>query len=197
MSGCSVSPVAALSAQAEFNWLQTIVDNLIDGVLIVTMDGEWVYGNYIAHRICQQLNLGTLVSEVIPPSIWQVCQILLERDRSGCEHPVVIESEISLEHLAQYRVRVCWLQMEDAQRPYLLVTLEDRHKTASSRAISEVRQYGLTARQSDVWMLYRTGHTYREIATELFVTVNTVKRHMKDIHAKQKLIAAEHTNFRF
>ncbi|MBM0742408.1 helix-turn-helix transcriptional regulator [Phormidium sp. CLA17] len=171
--------------------LQEIVENLIDGVLIVTTTGEWVYGNYNAHRICQQLNVGQPTAEMVPQKVWQICQVFIANHQVLSEpttiEPVMVEAEITIELAVRYRVRVRWFRLEDTHSPHLLVTLEDCDQVARSRAIAEINQYGLTARQADVWLLHRTGHTYRDIATKLFVAINTVKRHMKDIYLKQKL----------
>jgi DNA-binding NarL/FixJ family response regulator len=71
-------------------------------------------------------------------------------------------------------------------QPYLLVTLEDCGEAARNRAIAEAHQYGLTSRQAEVWLLHRLGLSYRHMAAQLYVTPNTIKRHMKDIYAKQK-----------
>jgi DNA-binding CsgD family transcriptional regulator len=165
--------------------LQNIVESLVDGVLIVTMRGEWVYGNYKAHQICQQLNLGRPVPDSIPSAIWQICQVMFAKTSVGLERPTVIEGEVGGDGSPQYRVRVRWLQLEEMQRPYLLVTLEDRQEAARNRAIAEAYQYGLTPRQTEVWLLHGLGLTYRRMAEQLYVTPNTIKRHMKDIYANQ------------
>lgn len=171
--------------KAECDLLQSIVESLVDGVLIVTKQGEWVYGNYKAYQICQQLNLGKLMPSSIPGAIWQICQVIFAKN-SCLEKPTVIEGEVGLEGMTQYRIRVRWLQLEEMQHPYLLVTLEDRGEAARNRAIAESHQYGLTPRQAEVWLLHRMGLTYRTMAAQLYVTPNTIKRHMKDIYAKQK-----------
>jgi DNA-binding CsgD family transcriptional regulator len=163
------------------------MDGLIDGILIVSRDGEWVYGNDMAYQICQELNLGLPVPGPIPHPIWQVCQVLLEPKKAGPNFVPLAEAEIQRSPSLRYRVRVRWLQLQEANQPYLLVTLEDIYQTVRCKALAEIQHYGLTARQSEVWLLYRTGFSYREIANQLFVTLNTVKRHMKDAYAKQKL----------
>ena len=42
----------------------------------------------------------------------------------------------------------------------------------------------LTEREEEVFALLATGHTNREIASELFVTVGTIKAHTSNIYAK-------------
>ncbi len=177
--------------KTECDFLQSIVESLVDGVLIVTKQGEWVYGNYKAHQICQQLNLGKPVPGSVPSAIWQICQVMFARNSCGLERPTVIEGEVSPEGMTQYRIRVRWLQLEEMQHPYMLVTLEDHGEATRNRAIAESLQYGLTPRQAEVWLLHRMGLTYRSMAAQLYVTPNTIKRHMKDIYAKQKCFGEE------
>jgi len=43
-------------------------------------------------------------------------------------------------------------------------------------------------RREDVWLLRRANHSYEEIAAKLYIAVNTVKRHLKSIHAKRKMV---------
>lgn len=180
------------SPKADCTLLQEIVENLMDGVLILTPTGEWVYGNVSAHRICQQLNLGQPTVETVPQKVWQMCQLFIANHQTSgkpttLEQPVMLEAEITVELAVRYRIRVRWFRLEDTHSPHLLITLEDCYQAAWNRAIAEIYQYRLTARQADVWLLHCTGHTYRDIAIKLFVAVNTVKRHMKDIYLKQKL----------
>lgn len=170
--------------------LRSIVESLVDGVLVLTARGEWVYGNYKAHQICQQLNLGRPVPASVPSAIWQICQVMFTKNPAGLERPAVIEGEVGVEGMSHYRIRARWLQLEEMQQPYLLVTLEDCSEAARNRAIAEAHQYGLTPRQAEVWLLHRLGLTYRNMAAQLYVTPNTIKRHMKDIYAKQKCCEA-------
>jgi DNA-binding CsgD family transcriptional regulator len=185
------------------HWLRSIVEHWTDGVLILTVNGDWIYTNAIAQQICNQLSNGQPTPGTVPRAVWQVCQLLLSTRGAGKGSPIVLESEVVLKSTSHYRVRVQWLHLAEAthedathedenathatlDNPYLLVTLEDCYQAMQNRAIAEAQQYHLTSRQSEVWLLYRTGHSYRDIATHLYVTLNTVKRHMKDIYAKQK-----------
>jgi DNA-binding CsgD family transcriptional regulator len=69
---------------------------------------------------------------------------------------------------------------------YILVNLEDCQQASRDRAVAEVKQYELTAREAEVWLLRRSGYSYREIAEQLYLSVNTVKQHLKHIYTKQK-----------
>ncbi len=167
--------------------LQGVLEGLTDGILILSEQGEWIYHNYYAYCICQRLHQGSGDTKKVPEVIWRNCEALLESRTLFPDQPVVIESEVTLNPSDVYRIRVRWLTLEDSSRPYLAVLLEDRRQSMQSRAIAEAILYDLTPRQADVWLLRRAGFSYQQIAMELFITLNTVKRHLKDIRLKQKL----------
>lgn len=166
--------------------LQGVLEGLTDGVLILTEQGNWVYGNYYAHCICQQLNPSPLSAHTVPDSIWQICEALIDSRDLYPTQPIILESELVLTRAQKFRIRVRWLPLQDAQHPYLLVLIEDRYQSTQHRAIADVQQYGLTPRQAEVWLLYCMGNSCREIASELYISVNTVKKHLKDIHLKRQ-----------
>lgn len=51
----------------------------------------------------------------------------------------------------------------------------------------ECAKYGLTPREAEVWILRQQKKSYKQIASELFITVDTVKKHFKSIFAKREL----------
>jgi DNA-binding CsgD family transcriptional regulator len=67
------------------------------------------------------------------------------------------------------------------------VTLEDRKQSTQKAAIAEAKKYDLTPREAEVWLLRRAHYSYKEIAAKLYITVNTVKKHLKSVYAKQQV----------
>ncbi|MDX2243508.1 MAG: sigma factor-like helix-turn-helix DNA-binding protein [Leptolyngbyaceae cyanobacterium bins.302] len=181
----------APSTEMTPNLMQGVLEGLTDGVLILTHQGEWIYHNYYAHCICQKLNQGQPVLNQVPDAIWRNCLALIDSYELYPNQPVVIESEIELSRSQVYRIRVRWLVLEDSQRPYMMVLLEDRSKSIQNQALAEAMLYELTPRQAEVWLLYRAGFSYQQIATELYITLNTVKRHLKDARIKQKIALSD------
>lgn len=53
-------------------------------------------------------------------------------------------------------------------------------------AMAEMNQYKLTPREGEIWLLRRLGHSYKEISGTLYISVNTVRKHLKNIYAKRK-----------
>jgi DNA-binding CsgD family transcriptional regulator len=171
--------------------LQAVIEGFIDGILILSEKGEWIHANECARRICHQFTQGIVQSDRVPGEIWRTCQALMSSLNLYPNKTVIIEDEITTGNSTAYRVRAQWLTLKDNQRPCMLVTLEDRNQATQSIAIAEGQKFGLTPREADVWLRYRSNHTYKEIASELYITYNTVKKHMKNIHAKRQLVLAD------
>lgn len=180
--------------------LQGILEGMPDGVMIVAGDGVVVQSNSQAKALCKQLNqqfqqqLGRRLdshpeSEMIPASLSRLCDALLDSRHTFADTPeasshLAIEDDIELTPARKIRVRVQWLQQE-SDETRMLVILEDRYQSARRRAIAEGQRYGLSSRESEVWLYRCIGYTYKEIASELFIAIDTVKKHVKSINAKR------------
>ncbi|MEA5502103.1 helix-turn-helix transcriptional regulator [Halotia wernerae UHCC 0503] len=170
--------------QAEF--LQEILEGLGDGILILTAAGELVHANASAYHICCQINQGYFDSNSIPPVIWHLCQSLLDSQSLLSDKIIMLSDEILLEKSTIFRIRVRFLDLETFDIPCLLVTIENRYESMKNVAIAEIKKYELTPREAEIWCLYRSNYSYKEIAVKLYITLNTVKKHMKNIHAKRQ-----------
>jgi Bacterial regulatory proteins, luxR family len=171
--------------------LQEVLEGFIDGILILTEQGECIHANHCARRIFSQLTEGVSSVNSIPQEIWRVCQSLIESRELFPNQKMILESEIVKSDSVAFRVRARWLKLEHIKHPCLLVTLEDRYQSLQTIVTTDVHKYGLTPREAEVWLLYRANYSYKEIADELFITLNTVKKHMKNIHAKRKATCDE------
>ncbi len=178
--------VAPSQASKPSALLQAIIEGFVDGVLILTEQGEWIHSNQYARRICNQLLKCTAQNHSVPETIWHICESLIESRELFPSQRMIIEAEIDGDNFTVFRVRVRWLQLDENSCPYLLVTVEDRSQTTQKTAITEAKKYGLTPREAEVWLLRRANYSYKEIADKLYITLNTVKKHMKNVHAKQQ-----------
>ncbi|MEB3295285.1 MAG: helix-turn-helix transcriptional regulator [Synechococcales bacterium] len=194
-------------------FLLSVLEGLVDGILILRSTGDVVYANTIAQEICQRLfqttdlqtadfqaTPGAVVSPeparldppyVLPAEIWTICETLVQYEDLWCDRPFVLESDLTLvatQYLPQqhYRVRVQWLRMDDDAERCLMVRLEDQQQSWQSLAIAEVQKYGLTPREAEVWQLRRSNHSRKEIAAELHITLDTVKKHLCNIQLKRQ-----------
>ena len=166
--------------------MDAIITSWIDGILILTKTGELVRSNSIAKQICDRITQTD--SGQIPKEIWRTCRVLIQGCNEYTEGPVVAESELSVKPHEHFRIRARWFDLGDyGNNAYILVILEDQNYSKRNLAITEVDRYGLSPREAEVWLLHRTGYTYREIAAELYIAVNTVKRHIKKIYVKRHM----------
>ncbi len=176
-------------SREQFQLLQAIIEGFVDGILILTERGEWVHANGCARRICDQPQIERTSAHTVKWEIWRVCQSLLDSHQLFPKENILIESEIDLENVT-YRIRARWLELAcTAEHRLLLVTLEDQQQSCQNIAIADAKKYGLTAREAEVWLLRRANYSYKDIAAKLYITLNTVKKHMKNIHAKQQASA--------
>jgi len=167
---------------------QGIIESLSDGILILDVQGEIIYANECAKQICHQLNQELPKPLSLPPSIWNICQILIESSSLFPHKNIVFSDEITAGVGDAFAVRVQWLNLAQFERPCLLVTLENKSHSLQTVAIAEAQIYSLTPTETKVWLLYRANYTYKQIAAALYITINTVKKHMKNIHAKRQAI---------
>ena len=172
----------------QFQLLQAIIEGFVDGILILTEQGEWVHANDCARRICARPQLKGTPSSTVEREIWRVCQSLIDSHQLFPKENILIESEINLENVT-YRIRARWLELAQTEHKFLLVTLEDQQQSSQNIAIADAKKYGLTVREAEVWLLRRANYSYKDIAAKLYITLNTVKKHMKNIHAKQQATA--------
>jgi len=166
--------------------LQGVVEGLPDGIMILSDRGELTYDNSCARQICQNL-FSHDTSIQVPQQVWRCCQALMDSRQvaqASVIQAVVIEDEIPTEEGTTIRIRVRWLD-PNVEHPSFLVTLEDQQQSAQYRAYAEARRYRLTERETEVWVLKRLGLTYKAIAAKLHIAADTVKKHIKNIHARR------------
>lgn len=165
---------------------QGIIEGLSDGILILDEEGEIIYANESAKQVCHQLNRQLKKPLSVPKSLWNICQVLIESSSLFPNKNIVFSDEITAGVGDAFAVRVQWLNLSQFERHYLLVTLENQSRSLQTIAIAEAQIYNLTPSETKVWLLYRANYTYKQIATALYITINTVKKHMKNIHAKRQ-----------
>lgn len=186
----STQDTGKIRSKTEFpGLLQGVMESLIDGIMLLTDQGELLFANGCAQRICHQLTeklTENLSRSSVPRQVWRSCQALINGQHEFPEHSVIIEDEIKIEKATAIRLRAQWLQLNTVDRPCLLVTLEDRQQSAQYKAIAEAQRYRLTERETQVWMLKQSGQTYRAIAAKLHIAEDTVKKHIKSIHSKRE-----------
>ena len=186
MPGDKFSKKDDLQAIPQVDLFKAMIESFVDGILIVTTEGKLIHTNDYARAICRQLMPKEADSNVVPEEIWYVCESLIESRELFPEENIIIEAEITPKPTLKLRLRVRWFQLCATQHNFLLVTIEDCNQYNQSIAIADAKKYNLTDREMEVWLLRRANLSYREIANQLYITINTVKKHLKNIYVKQQ-----------
>lgn len=167
-------------------FLQAVIEGLEDGILILNQAGELIHANASAYQICRQFNQGKFPDNCVPSVIWQLCQSLMDSQNRRCDQNITLADEIVLEQSKIFRVRVRLVNFVNSLISGFLVTIENRYESLKNTAILEIKKYELTPREAEIWSLYRSNYSYKDIAAQLYISINTVKKHMKNIHAKRQ-----------
>ena len=167
-------------------FFQAILEGFVDAILIVTQEGEVVHANAKAMEVCQNLPSH---SSGIPQEVWHICQLLIESKSLLPQQTTILESEVKVNDSAPWRLRGRWLSLGNSD-PYILITMEDCYESLKNQTLLEIKKYGFTSREAEVWSLKRTNHAYKQIAAKLFISENTVKKHIKNINLKRREVAA-------
>ncbi|WP_197064757.1 helix-turn-helix transcriptional regulator [Leptolyngbya sp. KIOST-1] len=165
--------------------LSAVLEGFVDGILVLAEDGRCVHSNQKGKTLCRDLSDPKRPGD-LPTCLKTMSKHLLESRELYPETLLVLTQEFTSRSGHQIRARVQWLDCPATPGSYLLVSLENKTRLAQSSALLEAVQYNLTPREQAVWVLRRANRSYEEIAKELYITINTVKRHLKSIYAKRK-----------
>ncbi|MEM9804683.1 MAG: helix-turn-helix transcriptional regulator [Cyanobacteria bacterium P01_D01_bin.56] len=122
--------------------------------------------------------------ETTPPQIATLCELLRESCDDYPDYTLQLYDTVFLPGGIRLNLNAEWIELVDQPTKSILVTIEDLTQVAHQRAASDAYRYGLTNRETDVWKLYLQGLSYRQVSEELFISLNTIKKHMKSIFAK-------------
>jgi len=174
--------------KTEFSLLSTVLEGFRDGVLILNQSGTCFHMNQQARNICRSLTEDATELDMVHPYLLALCESLIESRDLFPQQSLVLTQSLMGPNGLRIRAKVQWLNFPTTPEVCLLVMLEDLTKSEQTTALLESVQYNLTPREKDVWLLRRANHSYEEIAAKLYIAVNTVKRHLKSIHAKRKMV---------
>lgn len=169
-------------SKSPHEFLHAILESFVDGILVLTEQQEALYANETAKQLCHQLT-GSLTD--IPKEVWQACEALIDSRDVYPEHQFVMEQEVNTD-LLKLRIRVQWLSLKQAEQACLVIRLQDQNQAFRGLAIAEAQAWGLTERETQVWVLRRCGWPRKEIASQLFIALDTVKKHLRNIQAKRQ-----------
>jgi DNA-binding CsgD family transcriptional regulator len=178
--------------QAPLPMFEVILATLMDAVMIVHPDGTVLQANAKAKQLCDRLHQEATSAVPspgqLPTAIQPLFAALLESRTLFPEQRVLPEFEMHLCDRTPLRIRGQFIDIprSDGDVPYVLITIENRQESLNSVAIGDAQRFGFTARETEIWHMRLLGQSYRKIATQLFITENTVRKHVKNILAKRR-----------
>jgi DNA-binding NarL/FixJ family response regulator len=170
--------------------LQNAIENLFHGILVLTEQQDIIYANDFARQNLARFVLEESSKSLIPKELWLVCESLIQSRKLFPGQHWLMHFEVAINDLIALDVQVQWLKMKLAASPVLLLIMKDRNQSSRNFAREEAQKYDLTPREQEVWLLHRDNYTYKQIASVLNITPNTVKKHMHSIYTKRKAFAA-------
>ena len=165
--------------------LEAVLEAFTDGVMLLTSEGKLLHINQRAVKLCRLLQEDFTSNFEIPRTIQRMCKSMIDSKALFPDKIFVLEDEIPNDKDKSVRIRIQWMNLQVTDQPHLLVTLADLSQSKAISAILEAQQFGLTQRENEVWQLRKANYNYEEIAAELVISINTVKKHIKSIYAKQ------------
>lgn len=182
------------------NLLQSLIEDLINDILILNTQGQLIYANYQVMRLLRKIKQSksptTSLAEdtSLPEEVSHICQYLIETRNLFPNQVWQLETEIITDSYVFIKIKARWLTLESEANPFLILVVEDKRQISQKIIMEEAKKYGLTDREMEVWLLHQDDYTYKGIAADLDITTNTVKKHMKSIHVKRRLFLDKRTN---
>lgn len=169
--------------------LGTAISLLVDSFLLLNSDGDIILSNAKGDELLQKMQtapsqLGRQPQAALPMTALKACDLLLENRAILSDQS--LPTQVTLTVYPDIQLRISLLETEDEQEPLFLVAMEDKQQSSLTQATVDQWLFGLTNREKEVWTLRLQDYAYQEIAETLYLSVNTVKRHMKAILAKQE-----------
>lgn len=193
IDSANVIPLRDVNLDSQNSMLAIVLETLLDAVMIMNHHGEILQANAKAVDICQQLTADHQEcgqgANYLPAMIQPLFVALLETQCQFPKQSVLPEFQLYLSDGTSLRIRSQFLDIPRSvsEMPYVLMTIENRQESLLRVAIGDAHRFGLTEREAEVWHLRLLGHSYREIAQELYITENTVRKHVKSVLAKRRV----------
>lgn len=193
------SDVAVMEAEDLLLMFETVLSQFLPerGFLLFDQAGYLIQSTTQARRFCHLLGVNSIEAvmgldpncpmAILPKPVTKLCQLLVESRQEYPDYTLQLYDDIVLEGDIQLHITGRWMELPGYQQKCILVMIDDLTEIAHQRALCDAFRYKLTPRETDVWDLYMQGYSYQEIQEKLYISINTVKKHMKNIYSKCEL----------
>ena len=165
------------------------------GLLLLDETGQLMYSTPKARELCQVLQSDCILTPpsgsnheeiTLPHLVTRQYELLIDSRLEFPEHLFQLNEDVFLEPGVRINLNIEWISLQEDCPPCILVRLEDITQIAQKRATWAAHRYRLTSREKEVWTLYLQGLSYHEIGKRLFISRNTVSKHMKSVYSKRR-----------
>jgi DNA-binding CsgD family transcriptional regulator len=169
--------VQATDLEFHYNVLTKSLESLSVGIIVIDSDVKTVYHNKISREYCSDLAMSIdtnpinkikgIIFERFPFSSRDQCRFEFELG----DYDLSIEPLTDVHHVFNQHKQLfaIYLQPKSKQKNYINNAIE---------------QYGLSKREAEIIDLISKGYGNNEIASTLFLSINTVKSHLNNIFNK-------------
>jgi DNA-binding CsgD family transcriptional regulator len=163
-----------------------LLEKHLGSIAVLTHEGEVIYATQrLRDRWAMPLASPENPSS-LPEELSFICQMLKQCRHRFPSQNWATEFDIVTKDSSTLRIRTRWVKLDGYDHPCLLLMVEDRYQMVQDIRLDEAQDWGLTAREREIWLLQQEGHTYGEIADKLVISMNTVKKHLRSVSAKRR-----------
>ncbi|MEM9446669.1 MAG: helix-turn-helix transcriptional regulator [Verrucomicrobiota bacterium] len=159
------------------------------GFLLLDKSGQLIQSTAKARQLCLLLQAerqsASQQSISLPYQVIKLYELLMDSRIEFPGQPLQMFEKVMLDNGVQISINAEWVYLGDNLSHCLLVKLENVSQTMNQRALCDACRYNFTPREIEVWALCLQGLSRSQISQRLFITMNTVVKHMKSIRGKR------------
>ena len=168
-------------------FLFDLLNSYVQGILILSNQGDIIYINENGKELLTQMSNTQPNNGRLPKQIDFLFKFQLDIHSRFPTESWSMNISISTSGYDFFDVQTRWIYLRASDSDCLLFVMENSNQKIKEVVLKQAIHYGLTPRETDVWLLHRLRYTYKEIAKKLTIMPSTVKKHMKNILVKQRL----------
>ncbi|MEM9807196.1 MAG: helix-turn-helix transcriptional regulator [Cyanobacteria bacterium P01_D01_bin.56] len=167
-----------------------------EGLLLLSGTGQLMQSNPKARELCRSVQPGLTSHEVkesvcyfditLPRQITQCYEGLIADLLDYPGQPFLVSEEVCLDTGLKIKLMIERIALAENGVPYWLVRLEDVAQTALQQSCWDAHRYHLTQREREVWELALQDLSYQDIGDQLFISRDTVSKHLKNVYSKRR-----------
>ncbi|MEO0377745.1 MAG: LuxR C-terminal-related transcriptional regulator [Cyanobacteria bacterium P01_A01_bin.17] len=166
-------------------FLKSFLDSFAEGLLVYSLKGELLHANHMAYEVIQGSEEVSGYIATLGKEVENLFELFVRQLNGENLNTTFLVSDVELSKTQAFQLRARYFQVAVVcPEPMIWISIEDQHKAQQAKAFVEAQKYGLSEREREVWQLRIAGYSYLEVAKLLFISINTVKRHLKNIHLK-------------